>query len=155
MENQSKKWLAELMWLLIAGIIALLAALPIYNSGIKFEWIIFNLVFVFMAFTLVRVIFSFDHHPLGKSKLFKTILICLVPIFIFPIIEGIHSFTEFHDREGLQSLMSHLTPDQQTLYTSYIKTEYLLAGMTCLLGVFALIIKMIRSLWRQVKYGVV
>jgi hypothetical protein len=155
MDNQNKKWVAELMWLAMGGIIALLAILPIYNAGISFEWLAFNLVFVFAAFTLVRIIFSFEHHPLGGSKLFKAILICLVPIFIFPIIEGIHSFTEFHDREGLQSLMSHLSPDRQTFYTSYIKTEYLLAGMTCFLGVFALIIKMIRSLWRQVKYGLV
>jgi len=155
MTNQVKKWMAEVMWLFIAMIIALLAVLPIYNTGINFDWHIFNIVFVFFSITLLRLLFSFEHHPLGSSKIFKAFLICIVPFLIFPIIEGIHSFTEFHDREGLQSLMPHLSPDSQSFYTHYIKTEYLLSGMTCFFGVFALILKMIRSLWRQVKYGVV
>ena len=155
MNVQLSKWGLEVISISISIVISALVVLPIWSAGIKSDWMIYNLVFLFVAMTIVRYLFFFEYHPFGASKIFKISLICLVPVFIFPIIEGIHSFTEFHDREGLQSLMSHLSPERQTFFTTYMKTEYLLAGMTCFLGVFALIIKMIRSLWRQVKYNVV
>ena len=127
--------------------------LPIIESGIIFPWFWYNAIFIFAAITLIRYIFQFNNHPLARSKIFKILLIFAIPILFFPIIEGLHSFVEFLDREGLPSLMSHLTYKKQGFYSSYIRVEYLIAGVTCFVGAFALIVKMIRSLWRQVKYG--
>lgn len=145
----------EVVWVSICLLFALLVVFPIWSAGIPFEWIEYNIVFLFLALSIIRLLFFFEHHPFYASRAFKIMLICIVPLSIFPIIEGIHSFTEFHDREGLQSILGAVPPDKQSFYIQYIRTEYLLAGITCFLGVFALIIKMIRSLWRQVKYNVV
>ena len=153
MNVTGRRWLLEVLYLLGTGIVALLVMLPIIESGIDFPWLIYNSVFLVGALTLVRYIFYFDRHPLARSKVFKILMICSIPILFFPIIEGLHSFIEFNDREGIASLLGHLNYSKQDSYSRYIRVEYLLAGVTCFIGSFALIIKMIRSLWRQVKYG--
>lgn len=148
-----RKWLLEILSFIGSVIVAGLLILPILESNMEFPWLVYNIVFLIAAITLVRYIFYFDRHPLARSKVFKTLLIFAIPILFFPIIEGIHSFIEFNDREGLASLLDHLSYNKQNSYARYIRIEYLLAGVTCFIGAFALIIKMIRSLWRQVKYG--
>jgi len=155
MTEGTKKWTIELVWWLATLVVASLILLPIVAAGIDFPWLIYNAVYIIGAITLVRYIFSLHHHPLARSKPFKIIMIFLVPLLFFPTLEGIHDFLEYCDQEGLQKLMPHLSPSTQTKYMSYIRTEYVLAAVTCFIGVFAMIIKMIRSLWRQSKFGTI
>jgi len=155
MTEGSKKCLIELVWWLATLVIAALILLPIVEADIEFPWLIYNAVYIIAGMTLVRYIFSLHHHPLARSRVFKTTMIFLVPLLFFPILEGIHDFLEYCDQEGLQNLMPHLSPSSQTKYMSYIKTEYVLAAVTCFIGVFAMIVKMIRSLWRQSKFGTI
>jgi len=155
MSESSKKWTIEIAWWLAAFVIAALILLPITQADIEYPWLVYNAVYIIGAITLVRYIFTLHHHPLAHSRVFKTIMIFLVPLLFFPTLEGVHDFLEYCDQEGLQKLMPHLKPETQTWYMSYIKTEYVLAAVTCFIGVFALIIKMIRSLWRQAKFGTI
>ena len=155
MATSAKKWMIELVWWMTTAVIAALIVLPILQADIEFPWLIYNVIYIIGAITLVRWIFSLHHHPLATSKVFKTVMIFLVPLIFFPTLEGIHDFLEFCDQEGLQKLMPHLQPESQTKYMRYIKAEYVLAAVTCFIGVFAMIIKMIRSLWRQSKFDTI
>ncbi len=143
----------ELIWWLLAIGGSCLVILPIYLAQIPFDWLVYNLLFVLGGITLVRYVFTFQHHPLAASRIFKVLLIFLAPVLFFPILEGLHSFLEFNDREGLQSIMGHLSLQRQNWFIQYIRFEYIIAGVTCLIGIFALIIKMIRSLWRQYRFN--
>ncbi len=153
MSIRSKKWIIELIGWGLSLILSFLILLPIYQAEIEFEWIKYNFFFLLASLTFVRYIFSFQYHPLGDSKIFKILLIFSAPLLFFPILEGLHSFLEFNDRIGLQSILGHMSIERQQWFIQYIRTEFILAGVTCFLGIFAVIIKMIRSLWRQYKFG--
>ncbi len=153
MSIASKKWSLELIWWVVTAVVAALIMLPIVQANIDFPWMIYNVIYIAGAITLLRYNFSLHHHPLSDSKPFKIILILIAPILFFPILEGLHDFLEFNDQEGLQSLVGHLSVKKQSWMMKYMRIEYVLAGTTCFLGVFAMIIKMIRSLWRQVKFA--
>lgn len=154
MTIQGRKWTIEFLSLIAAAVIAALAILPIIVSNITFDWKWFNLLYVFGAITIVRYLFTFNrYHPLAKSKLLKILIICSIPFLFFPMLEGLHSFLEYNDHVGLQSIMSHLSVDAQNSLSNYIRIEYVFTGVTCFLGALALIIKMIRSLWRQYKFS--
>jgi len=155
MSITSKKWTIELVWWLATAVIAALIILPILQAGIEYPWLIYNIIYIIGALTVVRWMFTLHHHPLARSKPFKIIVILVMPILFFPTLEGIHDFLEYCDQEGLQQIMPHLAPESQTKYMAYIRIEYVFFAVTCFLGVFALIIKMIRSLWRQSKYDTI
>jgi len=112
-----RKWILEILWIVVSVILAVLLILPVLESQMDFPWLSYNLIYLIGAFTLVRYIFLFDKHPLASSKAFKILLIFAVPILFFPILEGLHSFLEFNDREGLPSLLNHLSYEQQSHYS--------------------------------------
>ncbi len=149
----SKKWSLEFIWWMVTFVITALVVLPIIQADIDFPWFSYNIIYLIGAVTLLRYIFSLHHHPLSESKPFKIIMILIVPLLFFPILEGLHSFLEYNDQEGLQTLVTHLSIEKQQWMMKYMRIEYVLAGTTCFVGVFAMIVKMIRSLWRQVKYA--
>ncbi len=153
MSIASKKWSLEFIWWGVTAVVAALIMLPILQANIDFPWMIYNVVYIAGAITLLRYNFSLHHHPLSDSKAFKIILILTAPILFFPILEGLHDFLEFNDQEGLQTLVEHLDVQKQTWTMKYMRIEYVLTGTICFLGVFAMIVKNIRSLWRQVKYA--
>jgi len=155
MSDISKKWTIEVIWWLVTAVITILVILPILNAGIDYPWLWYNVAYIVGAVTMVRYIFTLHHHPLARSKVFKTAMILLIPLIFFPTLEGIHDFLEYCDQEGLQTIMPHLEQSQQQWYMSYIRTEYVLFAVTCFIGVFAMIIKNIRSLWRQSKYDTI
>ena len=151
--NSEKYWLAEILSWLITLVLAALVLAPISLAAVPFPFIVYNLIFVVIGVTFGRYLFFFDKHPLAYSKIFKIVLIFLVPMLFFPILEGLHTFIEFNDREGLQSVLGHLFIDHQRWLMSYIRTEYLFFGIMSFLGSFLLIVKMIRAFWRQYKYN--
>lgn len=151
-EAVERKWLLEAIWWFATVLFAILIVLPIWMTGVQFEFYIYNFIYALSALTLLRYLTSFEHHPWSNSKLFKIILIFLVPILFFPVLEGLHSFIEYNDREGLQSAMMHLSTTKQNWMIKYIRVEYLTLGIATMVGILAMIIKMVRSLWRQVKY---
>jgi len=153
MTELGKKWTLEFVWWITAAVIALILLLPILLANIEFPWFRYNAIYIIAAIMLIRYIVSLEHHPLARSKAFKIIMILIVPLLFFPILEGLHSFLEYNDQQGLQTFMDHMKPADQRRLMTYIRIEYVLAGVTCFIGVFAMILKMIRSLWRQIKYN--
>lgn len=147
------KWQLVGIWWLTASIIAVLIVLPIVIANIPFDWLYYNIAYIVGSITIIRILFGLKYHPLAQSRIFKTVLILMAPILFFPILEGIHSFLEFNDREGLQSIMAHLSIESQNWFMHYIRIEYIFFAMSCMVGVFALIVKMIRSLWRQYRFN--
>lgn len=153
MSVTSKKWLIEVVWWIVTAIISLIIVLPIILAQIQFEWLWFNVIYIFASITLTRYIFTLHYHPFSHSKVFKILVILVIPLLFFPILEGLHSFLEFCDQVGIRTILQHLSMERQSWLSKYIRIEYVFAGITCFIGIFAIIIKMIRSLWRQVKYN--
>ena len=153
--NTEKHWVAEILWWIITLIICSLVLLPISVHEVPFQFIGFNVLYVIVGMTWCRYLLFFNSHPLAYSRIFKILLIFVAPLFFFPMLEGIHAFLEFNDREGLQSILSHLSFKKQVWLMRYIRSEYLFFSFMSFLGSFALIIKMIRAFWKQYKYNVI
>jgi hypothetical protein len=146
---KSNPWLLELTWWLLTAVIAAIILLPIHLAGISFHFWQYNLFFILISFTFGRFLFFFHLHPLYKSKIFKITMIFLVPVLFFPMVEGLHSFIEFNDREGIQTLLSHLSNRRQNQFRWFIQQEYLILAIAAFVSSFLMIIKMIRALWKQ------
>lgn len=136
----------------MTAVAAAIILTPIFSYGVQFQFYSYNLVFALSGLTLLRYLLDIESHPLAHSKLFKVLIIFAVPILFFPVIEGLHDFIEYSDREGLQTGMSHLSFSQQNWLSQYIRSEYLLLGIATMVGILLMIVKMIRSLWRQYKF---
>lgn len=151
--DQKRRWIIEGVSWLLTILVAIAFILPIINDNIPFPFLEYNLFYAILGMTLFRYIVFWHIHPLANVKLFKIILICSVPLSVFVLIEGIHSFVEYNDQVGLQEILGHLSPDRMSFFMTYIRVEYLLFGMMSFLGALLLIVKMIRSIWRQIKYN--
>lgn len=151
--HTEKHWTAELLWWIITVITSILVLWPLSVYEVPFPFMWYNLLYIIVGLTWCRYLVFFDSHPLAFSRIFKVVLIFLVPIIYFPLLEGIHSFLEFNDREGLQSILTHLPLKKQTWLIRYIRTEYLFFSFMSFLGSLLLIIKMIKAFWRQYKYN--
>lgn len=147
-----RKWIIEGISWLFTILVSAAFILPIINNNIPFPFLEYNLFYAILGLTLFRYIVFWHLHPLADSKPFKVILICIVPLSIFVLIEGVHSFVEYNDQVGLQEILGHLTADKFNFFMPYIRIEYLIFGMMSFLGSLLLIVKMIRSIWRQIKY---
>ena len=150
---EQKRIYIEVVSLLISIVLAGLIVLPIVNAGIKFDLITYNFIYVIVSLTFIRWLVRWDLHPLTDSKLAKITIICLTPLLFFPLLEGIHSFVEFRDQAGIASIMTHLSYSSEQFYSKYLSNEYLFFAVGSLITSFLLIFKMLRSLWRQYKYG--
>lgn len=151
--NNAQKIKIELVFILLAVIIAGIVVLPIINAEIKFDLLIYNFIYVIIALTFIRWLVRWDLHPLSDSKVGKVLIIFMTPILFFPLLEGIHSFVEFKDQVGLEAIMTHLSHKQQQFYSAYMRNEYLFFAVGSFITSFLLIFKMLRSLWRQYKYA--
>jgi len=124
MNTLGKKCLFEFICWIATIVVVALIILPIINGDVDYDRFLgYNLIFGFGAFTLLRYLLAFELHPLSNSKIFKVLFIFSVPILFFPILEGIHDFLEFSDREGLESLMSHLHVSKQSSLSKYIRVR--------------------------------
>lgn len=151
--DQKRRWIIEGVSWLVTILVAIAFILPIVNNNIPFPFLEYNLFYAILGMTIFRYIVFWHIHPLTNVKLFKVILICCVPLSIFVLIEGIHSFVEYNDQVGLQEILGHLSPSRMSFFMTYIRVEYLLFGMMSFLGALLLIVKMIKSIWRQIKYN--
>jgi hypothetical protein len=145
------RWVLEFLSWVITVVMALLIVLPIVNNGIVFPFIDYNIFYIITGLTIFRYIFFWSWLPFSESKAAKVVLVFLVPLVFFPLLEGIHTFVEYNDQEGIQSILNHLSLSKFNFFVSYIRLEYLLFGIMSFLGSFLLAIKMIRSLWRQIN----
>lgn len=141
----------ELMSWLATIVIAFLVVLPIINNGIHFPFLSYNVLYIIVGLTITRYVLFWSWIPFRDSKVAKILLMFMVPLIFFPLLEGIHSFVEFNDQEGIQSILNHLSLSKFNFFVSYIRLEYLLFGMLSFLGSFLLGLKMLRSLWRQIN----
>ena len=151
--NTAQKIKIEIGFLLLAVIISGLVVLPIVNAGIEFELLAYNFAYVVVAVTFIRWLVRWDLHPLSDSKIGKVLIIFMTPVLFFPLLEGIHSFIEFKDQQGLESIMTHLSHKKQQFYTAYLRNEYLFFAVGSFITSIFLIFKMLRSIWRQYKYA--
>ena len=151
--NHAQKIKIELAFILLSVIIAGLIVLPIINAGIKFDLLVYNFIYVMVALTFIRWLVRWDLHPLSDSKVGKVLIIFMTPILFFPLLEGIHSFIEFKDQAGLESIMTHLSHKKQQWYSAYMRNEYLFFAVGSFITSILLIFKMLRSIWRQYKYA--
>ena len=146
---KNNPWLLELTWWVLTAVIVTIILLPIRLAGIPFHFWQYNLFFIIVSVTFGRFLFFFHLHPLYKSKIFKISMIFLVPVLFFPMVEGLHSFIEFNDREGIQTLLTHLSNQRQNQFRWFIQREYLILAIAAFVSSFLMIIKMIRALWKQ------
>lgn len=151
MSLPKSKWLIEIVCWIITALLGILIVLPILNNGIDFPFIDYNIFYIVVGLTIFRYLFFWDWIPFSGSKAAKIIIIFIVPLMFFPLLEGIHTFVEYNDQEGIQSILNHLSLSKFNFFISYIRLEYLTFGIMSFLGSFMMALKMIRSLWRQIN----
>ncbi len=153
MNKALNKWAVEILFIFFTATLAFLVVLPIINNSIDFPFFTYNVIYAFVGLTVLRYLVLWEWHPMANNRWFKIGIIFIVPLVFFPLMEGIHSFVEFNDQVGIQSILSHLSYEEAQFYRGYIRSEYLFFGIASFLGALCMILKMMRSLWRQYKYG--
>lgn len=144
----------EFIWLLITAVVTLLVMLPIYTKlGADYIFLRNNILIIVIAITWCRYIFLLKHHWLSSRKWIKVLFIFIpIPIFFF-LIGAFYDFQAFSDEKGIYSIMENITVPEQRKLAKYIRSEILMFWATAFLANAYMPIRMIISLYREIKSG--
>jgi len=144
----------ELTWIVTTVVIIALVLLPIYTKiGLDYPFYIDNILIIILAITFCRYIFLLKHHWLASAKWIKILFIFLpIPILFF-LTGAFYDFQAYSDEEGLLSMMTSLPFEDQTGLAKYVRAEMLLFWAAALLATLFMPIRMIVSLYREMKFG--
>jgi hypothetical protein len=143
------KYLAELLFLLIASIIAMLFLLPIWNAaGSNYPFYLNNFIYIFLFITLARYLFFLRWTPFSHSTAIKAaFMILCIPLFLF-LIDSFYDFTNYIDEKGLESLLIGYTPEQIIQSVNYMKYQYIFFSTASIITTVLFFFRMIVSIYR-------
>lgn len=159
MDNKNNKALhlrLELLWWGITLLIACVVLAPvIFSIGKNYPFYLINIIYIVTFITVTRYLFLLPSTFLAKRQIFKTAIVFLCIPFVFYLIEGMHTFQEYLDYEGILTLVASLPVDQQEGYARYIQSELLLFGVGSVISTSIFPVRLIISVWRQYNRGTV
>lgn len=156
MENKKLLILIELLWWLITAVIIYVLLLPVPGAFSGFAFLFQSILFIAAFITLARYIFLLHLTPIKNNKPIKVVLIFLSVPLIFVLIQFLNNFFIYVDDHGFESLLRHtnLSSYQEVQRTGrYIQTVIVFFGTASVIAAILLPIKMVVSLYKQIKYG--
>ncbi len=154
MEKKSQLFiLMELIWWVVTAIIAFAVLYPIYQSTVDYPFWTINIIFIVAAVTIIRLVFLTKFSFLADSKYLKVVLVMITVPIIFLLVEQMIGFQSYIDEEGLNDVLQNLSESDRGSMFNYIRTEMLFFAMAAILGMVALPVKMVKSVWRDYNPG--
>lgn len=146
----------ELLWWGIILLVACIVLAPIiFSIGKHYPFYLINVIYIVTFIMVTRYLFLLPATFLAKRQIGKITIVFLCIPFVFYLIEGIHTFQEYLDYEGILSMVATLPIDQQEGYARYIQSELLLFGVGSVISTCLFPLRLIISVWRQYNRGTV
>lgn len=145
------QFLKELLWLVIALIIAVLVQLPII-SEIEYKYVIANTLMIFISVYYFRTVLDFKNMFFFKLKWVKYFLFALnlfLFVFIVTRIQKILLFFELFTISSYSKSVNILSSEKEVFLLNYIQKEYLFFSLFALLIIVVLNTKIIASFWNN------
>ena len=143
--------ITEILWILIAVLIALAVLAPVILSVGEFQYQYENALIVFGFITILRLLFFHKQAPwLGPKPIKGALCIAMIPVVLFTIL-NINNVQTFVDANGFAALFGGIESEQITQWGRYVRNEVIFFGSGLLICAAILPIILIQQVWRQVK----
>ncbi len=143
--------ITEILWILIAAVLALAVLAPPILSVGEFLYQYENALIVFGFITVLRLLFFHRQAPwLGPKPVKGALCIAMIPVILFTILT-INNVQTFVDANGFAALFGGIETDQITQWGRYLRNEVIFFGAGLLICAVILPVVLIIEVWRQVK----
>lgn len=150
----NNKWTFSIISWVITIVVVLIVLLPVYSQiGDNYRFYIENIAFIILFLTFTRFIFLTKHHWFSHSTWFKTIAIFAVIPILFYCVDNLWDFQRFLDEEGINSILTNVSNDEQPSLGKYIKAQMSFFGASAFITSFLLPFRMLHSMWRLKHRG--
>ena len=156
MKNRRLIFLIEVIWWLITAIFVYVILLPVPGAFSGFSFLFHSIFFIVAFITLVRYIFLLHLTPIKNYKPAKVVLIFLSVPFVFMLVQFLNNFFIYVDEHGYEALVNHVnlnTSKDVQRTARYIQTIIVFFGTASVIAAILLPIRMVVSLYKQIKYG--
>ncbi|MEO6190867.1 MAG: hypothetical protein ABIO44_11380 [Saprospiraceae bacterium] len=149
MQSIHNKWLSEIIWWVLTGILAMLILYPIYYFKIDYPFYKNNIIFIFGFFIFLRWVLLWHLTPYARYQWLKLIIIFTNIPLIFYLSYEFSDFKNYIDEVGLQDLVEKLKDTEQFAMSRYIRSEMIFFSICCLITGFLVPPKLIWNIWKQ------
>jgi hypothetical protein len=149
----NNKWVLEILWWIVTGIILVVVLYPIYHNLNAYPFWKSNIVFIVSFITLTRYIFLLPHTFLARRQILKIALVFLSIPAIFLLVQELNYFQTFLDEKGIEAVVGSLPVEERRTMVKYIRSEMLLFGVGSVISGVIFPFRMIMSVWRTRNRG--
>ena len=151
MSTRSQSYVAELLWIFIAALVAVAVIAPAYINAGPYTLLWRNFAIVAAAVTVIRLIFFHRSVPwLGSIFMKAAISIATIPVFLFTVLT-INEVQNLVDAEGLGAMFTNSEDPDALFWGRYVRNEVLFFGSSLLISLVVLPFTLAVTVWRQVK----
>jgi hypothetical protein len=149
------KFVLELLWWLITGLLMLVLLFPIYQTKSVYPFWQANVVFILVFITFTRYIFLLRHTFLAYFQAGKAILfVVCIPLFLY-LLDEMSLFQVFLANIGLEETFKDVPMNTQGGLVRYVKSEMLFFGTGSLIVCILFPVRLLISFWRTHNRGTV
>lgn len=143
------KWLAEILFWVLAVAIALLVMRPIHDYyGNNFHYYESNYAFIVLFITYTRYLFLLRLTPFSHNLWVKFILVfASIPLMLW-LVDDTYDFRRMLDEVGLEPMVKSAHLDTRLSLARYAKYEYLFFSTSAIITIILVPFRMIVSIWR-------
>ena len=138
----------EGIWWVFTLMLVLAVLAPIFVNHIPYPFYFQNVLMIAVFVTVSRYAFLYKHTWINGRRWIMRIFIGASVFLIFVLATSMIDFRNYMDEVGLQEVVKGLSSEQQFKLIKYIQSEVLFFGTGSILGVIALDLRLMISLWR-------
>jgi hypothetical protein len=138
----------EVLWILVAVIIAAIVITPIYFNAEHFPFYWTNGIFVFAFITYTRLMFFINSSMLTLHVSVKLFFLATAVPFTFLLIDMFNDFQVYLDNNGTKPFFGHLLDQKQISMEIYLRNEILLFGVGAIITSIIFPVFIVISIWR-------
>ena len=139
----------EGIWWVFTLILTIAVMAPIFINQIPYPFYFQNILMIAVFVTVSRYAFLYKHTWLKDQRWIMRIFIGGSVFLIFVLATSMIDFRNYMDEVGLQEVVKGLSSEKQFKLIKYIQSEVLFFGTGSILGVIALDLRLMISLWRM------
>ena len=147
-DNALRRQFELLSWGFTA-ILGVAVMAPIFLRGLAYPFYVENMIYIAVFATVTRYAFLLKHTWLAHLWWPKIAIIIGSVFLIFVLSTSMIDFHNYLEEVGLQEVVQDLPADDQFGVIRYIQREVIFFGVGSILGLIALSLRLMISLWRM------
>lgn len=152
MEHQANRQITlEIIWWAFTLVLTALVLLPIYSKAIPFPFYTYNAVFVIVAITVTRYIFTLKINWMRDRFLIQGAFCFVMIPTIFLMGQGLNEYITYLDNNGPDVMIAHLPLESGQAMKAYLNSEYYFFGVWGILAGIILPFRVIYRVWTRYK----